>query len=71
MSEELVSGVLLFAPYVDVGLLYAVLYWLFIVNEFCCCLPLWELSVLLLHALPENLGHNFYLYSLGCARVPR
>ena len=54
ISEELVSGVLLLAPYV--------LYWLVVVNEIlvaaCYCE---ELSVLLLHALPENLGHNSYL----------
>ena len=29
-----------------------------------------ELSVLLLHTLPENLGRNSYLYNLGCAHVP-
>ena len=68
MSKELVSDVLLLlAPYVEAGLLYAVLYWLAIVDECCCRLLL--LSVLLLHALPENLGRNSYLYNLGCTRV--
>ena len=38
MSEELESGVLLLEPYVDVGLLYAGLYWLGALKEFCCCL---------------------------------
>ena len=41
MSEELVSGVLLLlVPYVEAGLWYAVLYWLAVIDECCCCLLL-------------------------------
>ena len=66
MSEELDSGVLLFEPYVDVGLLYAVLYWgVPQMNFVAAC----QLGVLLPRALPESLGRNSYPYSLGCAHV--
>ena len=68
MSEELDSGVLLFEPYVNVGLLYAGLCWLVTATNFVAAC---QLGVLLPRASPESLGHNSYPNSLGCAHVLR